>query len=82
MQFEYVVLIGGCAAIGVILITAIKAQKCEPEELSRVESRYYEEKVAARQRSDDYLAEHKYQQIQQSQRKEIIVNVDSVIPKS
>lgn len=75
MQFETVVTLTGCVAVGAVIVVNALSQSEDDQGPSRIESRYYEERVAARQRSDDYLAEHQYQLLQESQRKEITINV-------
>lgn len=80
MQFEHVVLLGGITVIAAVVIAAAELDqpKYTDEELTRIEARYFEPRVAARQVSDDYLAEHKFKQIQESERKEI---TNYVIPQ-
>jgi hypothetical protein len=78
MQFESVVLLGGFTVIAAVIITAVESDQPQynDEDRTRIEERYFEPRVDARQRSDDYLAEHKFRQIQESERKEITVHVD------
>lgn len=77
MQFEHVVLLGGFTVIAAIIFTAVEPDqpKYTDEDRTRIEDRYYETHVDIDQQVADWQAENRLEQIQESERKEIIVHV-------